>query len=124
MTSTTTRIISVALAMLAIAAPAATARSLDSYQDLRNPDQQAPAPQTYQDLRNPDQRNPDQRAPGVPSDLPQTMKPVVIEQPEPQPVADDGGPSPLVFIAPSLVLVAMFGAALVYTRSARHPARV
>jgi hypothetical protein len=135
MTSTTPRIISVALATLAIAAPAATAMPLrdngdirtsslagttsaQPYQDLRNPDQQAPAAKPSQDLRNPDNRV----VPAVPSDLPQTMKPVVLTQP--QPVADDGGPSPLIFVAPSLVLVTMLGAAFIYTRSARRPARV
>ena len=132
MTSTTTRIITIILATLALTAPVAGAvpvrdtegvqtsslagtTSDKPYQDLRNPDQQAPAPKAHQDLRNPDNR-----VPAVPSDLPQTMKPVDLTQPAP--VADDG-PSPLVFILPGLALIAMFGAAAVYTRSSR-PARV
>jgi hypothetical protein len=130
MTSTTPlRMIAIALAALAITAPVAGAMPIRDNegvqtsslagtpsaptQDLRNPDQRAPAPEPKQDLRNPDNR-----VPAVPSDLPQTMKPVEIKQP----VADDG-PSPLVFILPGLAVVAMLGAAVIYTRSAR-PARV
>jgi len=128
MTSTPTRIITITLATLALAAPAATAMPLRdadvptsslagttsaSKQDLRNPDQQAPAPRPYQDMRNPDQRI----TPPVP------VTPYVpVELTRPAPVADDG-PSPLVFIVPSLALVAMLAAAVIYTRSAR-PARV
>jgi hypothetical protein len=121
------RIIAIVIATLAITAPVAGAMPIrdqegvqtsslagtpEPRQDIRNPDQQAPAPEPYQDLRNPDQR-----VPAVPSDLPTTMKPVHLT-----PAADDG-PSPLVFILPALALVAMFGAAVVYTRSSR-PARV
>jgi hypothetical protein len=40
-----------------------------------------------------------------------------IEQTTPAPVADDGGPSPLVFIAPALAALAMLGAAASYLRS-------
>jgi hypothetical protein len=131
MTSTTlTRIAGVALAMLAVAAPAATAMPIRGdegirpssppvdrqYQDLRNPDQRAPGPKPYQDLRNPDNR-----VPRMPSDLPQTMKPVELTKPAP---AADSGPSPLVFIAPSLVLAAMLAAGFGYARTARRPARV
>ena len=132
MTSTTPiRMIVIALAALAITAPAAGAMPIRDNegvqtsslagtpsapkQDLRNPDQRAPASEPKQDLRNPDQR-----VPAVPSDLPQTMKPVDLTPA--QPVADDG-PSPLVFILPGVAVIAMLGAALIYTRSAR-PARV
>src|SRR3954468_8598560 len=86
MTSTTPRIITIALATLALAAPAANAMPLyehdgspsaatrstadirtsslagttsDPIQDLRNPDQQAPKPaEPTQDLRNPDNQAP------------------------------------------------------------------
>ena len=120
MTSTTTRIITITLAALALAAPAAGAKPMDSEngtqavprQDIRNPDQQAPAPEPKQDLRNPDQV-----APPVP------LEPYApVELNKPVLVADDG-PSPLVYIIPSLALVAMLGAAVIYTRSSR-PARV
>ena len=65
-----------------------------------------------QDLRNPDNR--------VPAHPPQTMKPVVRTQPAP---AEHDGPSPLVFILPSLALAGMLAAATVYVRSSRQPAR-
>ena len=128
MTSTTTRIITITLALLALSAPVASAmplRDADGVrtsslagttapkQDLRNPDQQAPAPKPHQDLRNPDQQ-----APPVPL---KPYAPVVLTKPAP--VADDGGPSPLLYIVPTLALVARLGAATVYTRSSR-PARV
>jgi hypothetical protein len=129
MTSTTpTRIITIMLATLALTAPVAGAMPLrddegvrtsslagttSPKQDLRNPDQQAPAPKPHQDLRNPDQQ-----APPVPL---KPYAPVVLTKPAP--VADDGGPSPLLYILPTLALVAMLGAATVYTRSSR-PARV
>jgi hypothetical protein len=127
MTSTTTRIITITLALIALSAPVAGAMPLRDRdgvqtsglartpwpkQDLRNPDQQAPAPRPYQDLRNPDQQAPPVSSP----------EPVVRTQPVP--VATDGGPSPLVWVLPSLALVAMLGAAVIYTRSSRRLARV
>ena len=124
MTSTPTRIITITLALLALSAPVAGAMPLGDdtaavpKQDLRNPDQQAPAPKpsAYQDLRNPDLRAP---APPVP------LKPYApVVQTKSAPVADDDGLSPLVVILPSLVLVAMLGAAVIYTRSSRPAARV
>ncbi|HEX5620021.1 MAG TPA: hypothetical protein VFX51_16480 [Solirubrobacteraceae bacterium] len=134
MTSTTTRTVVAILATLALTAPVANAMPLrdanDSSrtsslagtpapkQDLRNPDQQAPAPEPKQDLRNPDQQAP---APPVPL---KPYAPVTVTKPVP--VSVDNGTSPLVYIVPSLVLVAMLGAAVVYTRSSRssRPARV
>jgi hypothetical protein len=132
MTSTTSRIITIALATFVLAVPAANAMPLyehgegqavtpsGSAQDLRNPDQQAPkapaAVQPQQDLRNPDNQ-----APGierVPAQQPTTFAPVERTKPVPVPVADNG-PSPLVFILPSLVLIAMLGAATVYVKTAR-----
>ena len=130
MTSTITRTVALILATLALTAPVATAMptrdaddgsrtsslagTAEPRQDLRNPDQQAPAPAPKQDLRNPDQR--------VPEPVP--LKPYApVELTKPVPVADDGGPSPLVYIIPSLALAAMLGAAVIYTRSSR-PARV
>jgi hypothetical protein len=128
MTSTTTRTVAAILATLALTAPVASAMPIRDpddgsntsslagtpapKQDLRNPDQQAPATEPKQDLRNPDQKAPVPLKP---------YAPVVLTKPAP--VAVDDGPSPLVYIIPSLALVAMLGAAVVYTRSSR-PARV
>jgi hypothetical protein len=140
MTSTTPRIITIALATLALAAPAANAMPLYEHdgapsakprstahiqtgslagtvtgQDLRNPDQQAPVPnEPTQDLRNPDQRVPE----AVPAQQPPTLAPVHITKPQPA-VAPDKGPSPLVFILPSLVLIGILGAATVYAKTSR-----
>jgi hypothetical protein len=121
------RIITIALAILALAVPAASAMPIRDNgaqtsslagttsapkQDVRNPDNRAPGIEPTQDLRNPDNR--------VPAQQPQTIKPVVRTQPAP--VKNDG-PSPLVFILPSLALIAMLAAATVYVRSSRQPAR-
>jgi hypothetical protein len=128
MTSTTPRIITIALAILALAVPAASAMPIRDdgvqtsslagtpsapAQDLRNPDNQAPGVKPTPDLRNKDK--------GLPAQQPQTMNPVVIET-QPAPGKNDG-PSPLVFILPSLALIAMLAAATVYVRSSRQPAR-
>jgi hypothetical protein len=124
MTSTPARIITVTLALLALSAPVAGAMptepaggSQTPKQDLRNPDQQAPGPRpfAYQDLRNPDLRAPAPPVPVTP------YEPVEITKPAP--VADDGGPSPLVVIVPALAVVAMLGAAVIFTRSSRPAAR-
>jgi hypothetical protein len=128
MTSTTTRTVALILATLALTAPVASAMPIRDpddgsrtsslagtpaqKQDLRNPDQQAPAPKPKQDLRNPDQQAPVPLKP---------YAPVVLTKPAP--VAADDGTSPLVYIIPSLALAAMLGAAVIYTRSSR-PARV
>ena len=121
------RIITIALAILALAVPAASAMPIRDNgaqtsslagttsapkQDVRNPDNQAPGIEPTQDLRNADNR--------VPAQQPQTIEPVVRTQPAP--VKNDG-PSPLVFILPSLALIAMLAAATVYVRSSRQPAR-
>jgi hypothetical protein len=126
--TSTPRIITIALAILALAVPAASAMpirdngaqtsslagtSSGPKQDVRNPDNRAPGIEPTQDLRNADNR--------VPAQQPQTIKPVVIET-QPAPVKNDG-PSPLVFILPSLALIAMLAAATVYVRSSRQPAR-
>jgi hypothetical protein len=126
MSSSTPRIITIALATLALAAPAATAMPLYEHgeqaapkQDLRNPDQQAPAPAVpKQDLRNPDNQAPGIQT--VPAQQPSTYAPV--ERTKPPAVVHDSNPSPLVFILPSLVLLAMLAAATVYAKSMR-PAR-
>ena len=116
MTSITPRIIITALAVLALAAPAASAMpSRDNFGT-------TPAPR--QDLRNADNRAPrPEDAVKVPAQQPETMKPVVLTPQSPAPVADDD-PSPLLFILPGLGLVGMVGVAVVYVRSSRRPARV
>ena len=144
--TSTSRIITIALAALVLAVPAANAMPLyehgegkaaprssadlrssslagtpsGSLQDLRNPDQQAPKPpaavQPKQDLRNPDNQAP--RVEPIPAQQPTTFAPVERTKPVSVP-ADDNGPSPLVFILPSLVLIAMLGAATVYAKTSR-----
>jgi len=128
MTSTTPRVITLALAILALAVSAASASpirdtgvqtsslagtSSPPAQDLRNPDNRAPGIQPTQDLGKADIR--------VPAKPPQTSKPVV-SQTQPAPGKHDG-PSPLAFILPSLALIAMLAAATIYVRSSRRPAR-
>ena len=113
MTSTTTRTVAAILATLALTAPVASAMPLRDTDDGSRTSGLAGAPAPKQDLRNPDQQ-----APPVPLE---PYAPVVLTKPAP--VTVDDGPSPLVFILPSIALVAMLGAAVVYTRSSR-PARV
>jgi hypothetical protein len=115
--TSTTRIITIALAMLALAAPVATAMPLRDNGDVGASSLAGTTSGPRQDLRNPDNQ-----VPVVPQQQPQTMKPVVIKQ-SPQPAADDGSPSPLVYILPSLVLVAMLAAGYGYVRMSRRPAR-
>jgi hypothetical protein len=128
MTSTTPRIITIAFATLALAAPVASGMPIRDggdvgtsslagtisapQQDLRNADQQAPAPATPPNV-TPTQVLPPQQ--------PQTMKPVVITKTQPVP-ADDNGVSPFVYIIPSLVLIAMLAAGFGYARLSRRPA--
>ena len=146
MTSTTTRIITIALTTLALAAPVATAMPMYSHgegspaprgnpeirtgslagttstprQDLRNPDQVAPLPPQVQ-VPQQDLRNPDNRAPGiekVPFQQPTTFAPV--ERPKPAPVAVvDDGPSPFVYIIPGVILIALLGAGFAFMKTGR-----
>ena len=128
MTSTTPRILTIALAILALGVPAASAMPVRDNgaatssqagtfwapaQDMRNPDNRAPGVEPTPVPANPHN--------GVPAQQPQTIKPVVIET-QPARVKDDG-PSPLVFILPSLALIGMLAAATVYVRNSRQPAR-
>lgn len=117
MTSTTTRIITIVLTALALGAPVAAARPTQSDEGVRTSSLAGTTSAPKQDMRNPDNR-----VTSIPAQQPQTMKPVVLTQPEP--VADDGGPAPIVFIAPSLAVIAMLGAAVIYTRTRTpRPAR-
>ncbi len=143
--TSTPRIITVALATLAIAAPAATAMPMYEHggssapranadirtgslagttsspaQDLRNPDQVAPLPPQVL-VPQQDLRNPDNRAPGIetiPYQQPTTLAPV--ERPKPAPVAvDDNGPSPFVYIIPGVILIALLGAGFAFMKTGR-----
>jgi hypothetical protein len=104
MTSLTTRIVTIALAALALAAPAANAMPL----------RDNPMTDPLQQLRTLDDP--------VPAQQPTTYAPVHIAKPAPAAV-DDSGASPVAFILPSLVLMGMLGAATIYVRKAR-PVRV
>ena len=146
MTSTTPRILTIALVVLALAAPAASAMPLYEHdgsssarnsadiqtgslagttsnpaQDLRNPDQQAPPPQTVAPKQ--DLRNPDNQAPGIqpvpPAQQPYTYAPVELPKPAPAVVHHDTSPSPFWFIIPSVVLIALLGAAFAFLRTGR-----
>jgi hypothetical protein len=112
MTSTTPRIITIALAILALAVPAASATPT------RDQGGQTPSWAGTFWSPTPDPRNAHN---GRPAQQPQTMKPVAIET-HPAGVKDHG-PSPLVFILPSLALIGMLTAATLYVRSSRQPAR-
>jgi hypothetical protein len=147
MTSTTRRIITIALGTLAFAAPAANAMPLyehdgapasprtnadirtgslagttDPVQDLRNPDQQAPLPPQTVQPQPQDLRNPDNKAPGIentPSQQPYTYAPVEIPKAAPAVVDHDSNPSPFWFIIPSVVLIALLGAGFAVMRTSR-----
>lgn len=97
-------------------------------QDLRNADQRAPQPnEPTQDFRNPDNRAPGVEAAPAPTDTsripvqqspysPAQLKP--ISTPQAAPVADDG-PSPFVYIIPSVVLIALLGAGFAFMKTSR-----
>jgi hypothetical protein len=133
MTSTTTRIIITALAILALAAPIASAMPMrDGSPEIHTGSLAGTTSTPKQDLRN------ERGGPGigafdnskanvyvVPAQQPQTMKPVA--PPKAQPVATtdtDDGTSPLVYILPGLVLIAMLAAGFSFARMSRRPAQV
>ena len=110
MTSITPRIIITALAVLALAVPAASAMPLRDNMQTSSLAGTTSAPR--QDLRNADNRGPRDVAPVRPAHVPSApAKPVA---------ADDGGTSPLVYILPGLVLVGMLGAAFAFARTPRR----
>jgi hypothetical protein len=119
MTSTAIRAIAIAIAAIALAASTAAAQpvrdpagirtsslagTVSPGQDLRNPDQRAPAPPAAQILRASGPAA--AQAPRAATPLP----------------ADDDGPSPLVYILPGAALLGMLGAGLGYARLSRGPA--
>ncbi|MEA2279953.1 MAG: hypothetical protein QOK21_560 [Solirubrobacteraceae bacterium] len=90
-----TRCITIALASLAIAAPAASAMVVEP------PQASGPAAPT-QDLRNPDQR-----VPGLHASTALAAQPVQRSAPK----GSDDGIAPLVYVLPSAALLAALGAA-------------
>ena len=129
MTSTTTRIITTSLAILALAAPAASAMPIRG--DVGTSSLAGTTSTPKQDLRNPDNRAPgiDTSKTGVfvvPYQQPPTMKPVAPPKATtPAATTDsDSGPSPLVFILPGLVLIAMIAAGYSFARMSRRTAQV
>jgi hypothetical protein len=116
MTSTTTRIITTALAILAFAAPVASAAPIRDTEGVQTSSLAGTTSAPKQDLRNADQRAPGIEA--VPAQQPKTMAPVVLTRPQPV-VVPDNGPSPLVYIAPSVVLIALLGAGFAFVRTSR-----
>jgi hypothetical protein len=129
MTSTTTRIITTVLAILALTAPVASAMPIRDHADTSSLAGTPSAPK--QDLRNADNRAP--RAEDgvarvyIPPQQPQTMRPVHITKttaPAATTTDTDNGPSPLVFILPGLVLIAMLAAGYSFARMTRRPAQV
>jgi hypothetical protein len=116
MTNTTSRIIITALAVLALAVPVASAMPLRDNEGVQTSSLAGTPSTPAQDFRNPDNRAPGIEA--VPDQQPKTMAPVVRTQPQPAAPENDG-PSPLVFIVPSLVLVAMLAAGVTYARMPR-----
>jgi hypothetical protein len=118
MTSITTRIITIALATLALATSVASAMPIRDNVGVQTSSLAGTTSAPAQDLRNADQRAPGIEA--VPAQQPKTMAPVVRTQPQPQPAtADNDGPSPLVFILPSVLVIAMLVAASTYALTTR-----
>jgi hypothetical protein len=132
MTSTTTRIITTVLAILALAAPVASAMPIRDHAGTSSLAGTPSAPK--QDLRN--ERggppigafdNSKANVYVVPPQQPQTMKPVHIPKtaaPAATNTDTDNGPSPLVFILPGLVLIAMLAAGYSFARMSRRTAQV
>ena len=104
MTSTTTRIITIALAILAVAAPVAGAAPIRDHDG-------RPAKRAHVYVIPASAFKPQ----------PVTTAPAPRAKP---PATDSGDPSPLVYILPSLALIAMLGAATMYVRASRRPAQV
>jgi hypothetical protein len=103
-----TRCITIALASLAIAAPAASAMVVD-------PVSTSGTTTPTQDLRNPDQR--------VPATVPDMHASTAIAASKAQPSApksSDDGISPLVYVLPSAALLAALGAATGFVVSSRR----
>ena len=114
-----TRCITIAVASLAIAAPAASAMVVDPL-----PTSGTTAP--TQDLRNPDQRVPQQSVADMHASTALAAAAAHQAQASP-PKSSDDGVSPLVYVLPSAALLAALGAATGFVvssgRSSRSHAR-
>ena len=106
MTSTTPRIITIALAILALAAPAAGASTM---REGSPPLASSHHAHVY--------------IIPAPAQQPQTTAPVQLTKSHQPAVRDDSGTSALVYILPGLVLLGMLAAAAAVVRSSRHPVR-
>ena len=134
MTSSTTRIITIALAILALAAPVAAAAPIrDGSPALARPNQRAhvyvipasafkqqpattaPAHQAKPPVADTGDRSAHVYVIPASAFKQQPATTAAAHQAKPS-VSGDSDPSPLVYILPSLALIAMFGAAAVYVR--------
>ena len=106
MTSSTTRIITIALAILALAAPVAAAAPMRD----GSPPLAAPTPHA--------------RVYVIPDGLFKQPPATAPAHNAPPAVSADSDPSPLVYILPSLAIIAMFAATAVFIRGTRQPARI
>jgi hypothetical protein len=132
MTSTTTRIITTVLAILVLAAPVASAMPIRDQAPTSSLAGTTSTPK--QDLRNEGGGppigafdHPKANVYVVPAQQPQTMRPVHITKttaPAATTTDTDNGPSPLVFILPGLVLIAMLAAGYSFARMSRRTAQV
>ncbi len=111
--STTTRILTIALAALALAAPVAGASPISEGSPASTQDRHPRTAHVYVIPASAFK----QPSAGTAAPAHQTK----VDQPA---VTSGSDPSPLVYIVPSLVLIAMFAAAMVYARGSRRPAQV
>ncbi len=132
MTSTTPRIITAALLVLAVAAPVASARSLRDAEGVQTSSLAGTTSATYNDLRSPDARP--QAVPAVPrQDLrsadnlaPRFVAPVPRVAPNPvstPAVVTDDDPSPFVYVIPAIVLIALGATGFAFARTRRSTRR-
>lgn len=140
MSTTTIRLITTALLALAVTAPIASARPVSAYppppwvqtdqQDGRRESATGTASSPRQDLRNSDNRaaRPEdaKRRHTAPVAIPPVqaypraagqVTPLKAQQ-QPAPATDDG-PSPFVYIIPSVVLIGLLGAGFAFVRASR-----
>ncbi len=142
MTSFTPRIITIALAILAFAAPVAGAAPIrDGSPPITRPNQRAhvyvipasafkqqPATTAAAHQAKPSVSGTGDRSAHVyviPASAFKQQPATTVATHHAKPsVSGDSDPSPLVYILPSLALIAMFGAAAVYVRGSRQPAQI
>jgi len=113
MTSTTPRIILIAVAVLALAAPAASARPVLTGHVVHTSSPAGTTSAPAQDLRNPDNRAPRYQAPGaVVRKIPERHAPWRI-------ATTRSDTSPFAYFIPGVLLIAMLGAGLAYALTSR-----